>query len=101
MVDELPKFVKCEFADEDGVTEKGVTVVIEPKALMHLVGTTMDFQEDALASEFVFHNPNSKGDNVQNSGQNASDLRQPNSALFAKMRKGSFRRFRRVTLIAL
>ena len=27
---------------------------------MHIVGTTMDFVEDELASEFVFHNPNAK-----------------------------------------
>lgn len=45
----------------DQVTDKGVTVVIEAKAMMHVVGTVMDYQEDALASEFVFNNPNSKG----------------------------------------
>lgn len=39
----------------------GVRVVIEPKALMHVVGTTMDFVEDDLRAEFVFHNPNAKG----------------------------------------
>eukprot|EP00750_Incisomonas_marina_P000045 INCI10028.2.p1 GENE.INCI10028.2~~INCI10028.2.p1 ORF type:complete len:150 (-),score=27.40 INCI10028.2:97-546(-) len=50
---ELQKF-------EDTVTDKGVTVVIEPKAIMHIVGTTMDFVEDELAAEFVFHNPNAK-----------------------------------------
>ena len=30
------------------------------QAIMHIVGTTMDFVEDELASEFVFHNPNAK-----------------------------------------
>ena len=49
--DEIGKF-------EDTVKDKGVTVVIEPKAIMHIVGTTMDFVEDELAAEFVFHNPN-------------------------------------------
>jgi len=39
----------------------GVKVFIEPAALMHVVGTTMDFAEDELAAEFVFHNPNAKG----------------------------------------
>ena len=35
---------------------------IEPKALMFLLGTEMDFVDDRLRSEFVFHNPNSKGE---------------------------------------
>ena len=43
---------------EDRVDSKGVTVVIDPKALMHLVGTTMDFYEDDLTAEFRFENPN-------------------------------------------
>ena len=47
---------------EDVVTEHGVSVMIEPKAFMHIVGTKMDYVEDELTSEFVFHNPNSKGD---------------------------------------
>ncbi|RQM13642.1 hypothetical protein DD237_005247 [Peronospora effusa] len=33
----------------------------EPKALFHVVGTTMDFQVTPVASEFVFENPNAKG----------------------------------------
>jgi iron-sulfur cluster assembly protein len=28
---------------------------------MHIIGTTMDFVEDDLTSEFVFHNPNAEG----------------------------------------
>lgn len=34
---------------------------IEPRALMHIIGTKMDFVEDELTSEFVFHNPNAQG----------------------------------------
>jgi iron-sulfur cluster assembly protein len=48
-------------ASEDVVETRGVKVVIEPKALIHLVGTTMDYKEDALSAEFVFQNPNAKG----------------------------------------
>lgn len=44
------------------VEEHGVKVFIEPKALMFLIGTEMDFVDDRLRSEFVFHNPNSKGE---------------------------------------
>ena len=38
----------------------GVRVYVEPKALMHIIGTTMDFVQDELTSEFVFHNPNAE-----------------------------------------
>jgi iron-sulfur cluster assembly accessory protein len=40
----------------------GVKVFIEPMALFNIVGTTMDWEESELASEFTFHNPNSKGE---------------------------------------
>ena len=43
---------------EEEVEQHGVKVFVEPKALMHVVGTTMDFVEDDISSEFVFHNPN-------------------------------------------
>ncbi|GLJ29273.1 hypothetical protein SUGI_0577270 [Cryptomeria japonica] len=55
------------YADEKGkfdelVEDKGVQVLIDPRALMHVIGTKMDFVEDRLKSEFVFINPNSKGE---------------------------------------
>lgn len=40
------------------VEEKGVRVVIDPKALLFLLGTEMDFKEDKLSAQFVFNNPN-------------------------------------------
>ncbi|XP_008784934.2 iron-sulfur assembly protein IscA-like 1, mitochondrial isoform X2 [Phoenix dactylifera] len=43
------------------VEEKGVKILIDPKALMHVIGTKMDFVDDSLKSEFIFINPNSKG----------------------------------------
>eukprot|EP00316_Scyphosphaera_apsteinii_P021864 CAMPEP_0119315108 /NCGR_PEP_ID=MMETSP1333-20130426/34487_1 /TAXON_ID=418940 /ORGANISM="Scyphosphaera apsteinii, Strain RCC1455" /LENGTH=158 /DNA_ID=CAMNT_0007320351 /DNA_START=92 /DNA_END=568 /DNA_ORIENTATION=- len=45
---------------EEEIAEHGVTVYVEPRALMHIIGTTMDFVEDELTSEFVFHNPNAE-----------------------------------------
>ncbi|KAF8820279.1 iron-sulfur cluster protein ISCA [Cardiosporidium cionae] len=58
---------KMTFADESPlheldeiVEEKGVTVVIDYKAVMYLVGTQMDFVETEISREFVFHNPNKK-----------------------------------------
>ncbi|CAH0492001.1 unnamed protein product [Peronospora farinosa] len=46
---------------EEEVCKNGVYVFVEPKALFHVVGTTMDFQVTPVASEFVFENPNAKG----------------------------------------
>lgn len=55
-----------EYADErskfDEVVEaKGVTVLIDPKATLFILGTEMDYVEDKLQSGFVFKNPNEKG----------------------------------------
>jgi iron-sulfur cluster assembly protein len=52
-----------EYADapkpgEDVVEDRGVKVLIDPKAVLFLFGTTMDFQTTKLASQFVFNNPN-------------------------------------------
>ena len=43
---------------EDVVEDKGVKVLIDPKAVLFLLGTEMDFQTTKLASQFVFNNPN-------------------------------------------
>ncbi|MEK7245057.1 MAG: iron-sulfur cluster assembly accessory protein [Pseudomonadota bacterium] len=55
-----------EFADArtpfDEVVEiEGVTILIDPKATMFILGTEMDYREDKLESGFVFLNPNEKG----------------------------------------
>jgi|SRR5665647_2406735 iron-sulfur cluster assembly protein len=52
-----------EFADAVGphdevVEDKGVRVLIDPKAILFLLGTQMDFQVSKLSSGFVFNNPN-------------------------------------------
>jgi iron-sulfur cluster assembly protein len=38
--------------------DKGVKVLIDPKAVLFLLGTEMDFQTTKLSSQFVFNNPN-------------------------------------------
>ena len=43
------------------VEDRGVKVLIDPGALLHVLGTKMDYVEDRLRSEFVFVNPNAKG----------------------------------------
>ena len=51
---------KAEGLDEV-VNTKGVTVVIDAKAIMYLIGTELDYVEDKMSSSFVFRNPNEKG----------------------------------------
>ena len=43
---------------DEVVEDKGVKVLIDPKAVMFLLGTEMDYQASALKSGFVFNNPN-------------------------------------------
>jgi iron-sulfur cluster assembly protein len=45
-------------AGEDMIEDRGVTVFIDPKAVLFLLGTEMDFKTDKLSSQFVFNNPN-------------------------------------------
>lgn len=52
-----------EFAEAAGkfdevVEDKGVKVLIDPKAILYLLGTQMDFKADKFAAQFVFNNPN-------------------------------------------
>ncbi len=43
---------------DEVVEDKGVKVLVDPKAMMFLLGTEMDFQSTTLKSGFVFNNPN-------------------------------------------
>lgn len=40
------------------VEEKGITILIDPKAILFLLGTEMDYEENKMSSGFVFNNPN-------------------------------------------
>ncbi|TVR99721.1 MAG: iron-sulfur cluster assembly accessory protein [Rhodospirillales bacterium] len=46
---------------EEEIRDKGISIFIDPTAIMFLVGSEMDYQEDRLQSGFVFRNPNEKG----------------------------------------
>ena len=46
---------------DDVVTDKGVTVYVDARALMFLLGTTMDFRATKLSAGFAFDNPNQVG----------------------------------------
>jgi iron-sulfur cluster assembly protein len=40
------------------VEDKGVKIIIDPKAILFLIGTEMDFVREKLGARFVFNNPN-------------------------------------------
>ena len=44
--------------NEEVIEEKGVKVFIDPKAIMYLLGTEMDYKQENFSSQFVFKNPN-------------------------------------------
>ena len=52
--EELRKF-------EDVVEHNGARVFIDPKAVMYLLGSELDYRESKMESGFVFNNPNEKG----------------------------------------
>ena len=43
---------------DEVVEEKGVTVLVDPKAVLFLLGSRMDVRTDKFSSTFVFENPN-------------------------------------------
>src|ERR1700685_25683 len=43
---------------DEVIEERGVRLLIDPKAVMFLLGTEMDYKVDKLSSQFVFNNPN-------------------------------------------
>ena len=52
-----------EYADavspaDEVVEDKGVRVLIDPKAVLFLIGTEMDYKTEKLSAQFVFNNPN-------------------------------------------
>ena len=52
-----------EYADDvkptdEVVEDKGVKLLIDPKAVLFLLGTEMDFKTEKLSAQFVFKNPN-------------------------------------------
>ena len=50
-------------ADEDAVFEsRGVTVVIDPKSMVYLDGTELDYVKEGLNEGFQFNNPNAKNE---------------------------------------
>jgi len=44
----------------DLIEKNGVKIFIDPKSVMFLIGSEMDYSTDKLASRFIFNNPNEK-----------------------------------------
>jgi iron-sulfur cluster assembly protein len=52
-----------EYADkidplDEVIEDKGVRILVDPKAVLFLLGTEMDYKVDKLSAQFVFNNPN-------------------------------------------
>lgn len=47
-------------AGAEVVQAHGVTIIVEPTAVLHLIGTTLDFVDEQVSSGFIFINPNAK-----------------------------------------
>jgi iron-sulfur cluster assembly protein len=43
---------------DEMVEDKGVRILIDPKAVMFLIGTELDFKREKLGARFIFSNPN-------------------------------------------
>ncbi|MBW7948578.1 MAG: iron-sulfur cluster assembly accessory protein [Pseudorhodoplanes sp.] len=43
---------------DEVVEDKGVKILIDPKAVLFLLGTEMDYRTDKMSAQFVFNNPN-------------------------------------------
>src|SRR6201996_7588298 len=43
---------------DEVVEDKGVTILVDPKAVLFLIGTVIDFEVSRLAAKFTFNNPN-------------------------------------------
>ena len=43
---------------DEVVEDRGVKILIDPKAVLFLLGTEMDYKTEKLSSQFVFNNPN-------------------------------------------
>ena len=55
------EYVDAVVPGDEHVCDKGVDVYIDPSAVLFLIGTNMDFEDDPLEPGFKFINPNEKG----------------------------------------
>ena len=46
---------------DEVVEDRGVKILVDPKAVLFLLGTEMDYKADKLQAQFIFNNPNQVG----------------------------------------
>nr|WP_295738961.1 iron-sulfur cluster assembly accessory protein [uncultured Acidocella sp.] len=54
-------WVEAPAATDEVVRSQDLTVLVDRKATLFLIGTVMDYKEDKLTRGFTFENPNEKG----------------------------------------
>ena len=54
----IMEYAKDVRPNEEVIEDKGVKVLIDPNAVMYLLGTEMDYKKEKFSSQFVFKNPN-------------------------------------------
>ena len=54
----IMEYAKTANSNDEVIEDKGVKVLIDPKAIMYLLGTEMDYKKEEFKSTFVFKNPN-------------------------------------------
>ena len=54
----IMEYAKETRPNEEIIEDKGVKVLIDPSAIMYLLGTEMDYKKEKFSSQFVFKNPN-------------------------------------------
>jgi len=54
----IMEYAKEPRPNEEIIEDKGVKVLIDPSAIIYLLGTEMDYKQEKFSSQFVFKNPN-------------------------------------------
>ena len=54
----IMEYAKSSNSNDEVIEDKGIKVLIDPSAVMYLLGTEMDYKKEELSSTFVFKNPN-------------------------------------------
>jgi iron-sulfur cluster assembly protein len=52
------EYAEAAAALDEVVEDKGVTILVDPKAVLFLIGTEVDYEVNRLAAKFTFRNPN-------------------------------------------
>jgi iron-sulfur cluster assembly protein len=55
------QYADAKHEHDEEITDKGIKLFIDPAAIMQIIGSQMDYEEEVLSSGFVFRNPNELG----------------------------------------